>query len=272
MPEWFEELDAELAAHAATKGWNKPASELDLGAMVKAHFNAEKMIGVPADQLIRVPKDANDPNYASIYDRIVGMGAPKDAAAYDLSEVRFKDGSPIDEADANFVRGIAAELKLPVHAARVIAAKFADRASATLAEQAAGTETRKAANHAAIRSLWGTEHDQKAFSAQRAAEAVGFPADVISHMVELPAEKYIASMEALVKLGQQMNEAAMLRGGRGAADPTASMTADQARDRIEELKTDQRWLAQFGAGDVEAHRLFDKLTRIMAGAPPAQAA
>ncbi len=263
MPEWFEGLDQELLDHATKKGWNKPLDPEVATGILKSHFNAEKMTGVPADQLIRVPKGPDDPNYQSVYERIAGLGTPKDPSGYDFSPVRFKDGSPLEADDVDFVRGLAAELKLPVHAARVIAAKLADRTEAVTAAGAAITETGKQMNDAAIRAAWGQDYDQKAFSATRAAEAVGFTPEVLAAMAKLPPTEYVVNMNALVKLGTQMNEAAMLRGGRAPTDTTAGMTPEQARARIDELRTDQRWLQQFAAGDSAAQALFRQLTERM---------
>ncbi len=130
MAEWFETLDAETLAHATAKGWNVPDAAAAAAAAVKAHHGAEKLIGHPADQVLKLPKDAADPSYQSVYDRVVGMSTPKDPAEYKFDGVKFKDGTDLAEEDRTFVRKMATKYKLPTTVAAGIAADLAARADA----------------------------------------------------------------------------------------------------------------------------------------------
>jgi hypothetical protein len=265
---WFSTLSPELQAHITTKGWDKDDIQTAATKAIHSHHAAERLIGAPADQLLRLPKDATDPAYKAAYDRIVGMALPKDASEYKFDDVKFKDGTMLDEEDAAFVRNLATELKLTPEAARGVAQALAKRAE-DFEAQAAGTgNLTKEANAAALRATWGAEFDNRSFAAMRSLEAVGFTKGMLEYMATLPQAEYIANMNAAVGLGQKMGEAAMLRGAGGNinTDPTVGMTAPQAVERFEMLKADPAWSKKFMAGDAEAHSEWRKLTTIMASA------
>ena len=76
MAEWFEGLDAETLAHAEAKGWKDPDAGKVAAAAIRAHAGAEKLIGHPADQVLKLPKDAADPAFQAVYDRVAGMATP----------------------------------------------------------------------------------------------------------------------------------------------------------------------------------------------------
>src|ERR1700723_3163406 len=104
MAEWFETLDAEHLEHATAKGWNKPLTPEIATGIVQAHRAAEKLIGTDPSLLLKLPKDATDPNYQSAYDRIVGMSVPKTPDEYKFDGIRFKNGSEFDADDQQFIR------------------------------------------------------------------------------------------------------------------------------------------------------------------------
>ncbi len=258
MAEWYEGLDADTLAHATTKGWNALKPEEAAVAAIKAHAGAEKLIGHPADQVLKLPKDAADPAFQAVYDRVAGMVTPKTPEEY-----KFGEGTK--EEDAAFVRKIAVEQKLSIPAATAIANELATRNAASAANNEAATATTKAANQAHLMAAWGADYDRKSFSATNAAQAAGLPASILQHIATLPAEEYRKGMDALVALGEKMGEAAMLRGGGvQTSNPTAGMTPADARARLSALGEDKVWGTKFRAGDVEARTLWTQLCTIVA--------
>jgi hypothetical protein len=257
MAEWFETLDPETLAHATTKGWALPDAAAAATAAIKAHAGAEKLIGHPADQTLKLPKDGSDPSFQAAYDRVMGMATPKTADEYKI------EGA--SEDDAKFVREIAAKNKLPAPVAQQLAAELAARGAGATAAATAAAETTKAANRAAIMASWGADFDRKSFSATQAAEVSGLPPTILAHLATLPSADYIAGMNALVALGEKMGEAAMLRGGgRMTPDSTAGMTGPDATARLQALGNDSAWVAKFRAHDAAAVSEWTKLTTIVA--------
>ena len=264
---WHTGLDPETLTHATGKGWNTLEPAAAATEAVKAHFAAQKLMGHPAEQLVVMPKDAADPNYQTAYDRIIGIGAPKTPDEYKFDGVKFKDGTDIGGKDADFVRSLASKYKLSVPQAREMASAFAAHSDAGSAEEATQTETTKGANNVTLRRHWNTDYDMKTFTASKAAEMAGLPVSLIAAISTLPEADHIKAMDALYSLGTQLNEAVLLRGGVAPRDPTAGMSQEQATQRMEALKNDRSWRTRYLASDAAAVEEFDKLTRIMVGAP-----
>lgn len=260
---WYSTLDADHQGHITSRGWEKLDPAQAAAEAVKAHFSATKLIGVPETQVLRLPKDAQDPTYQAAFDRIVSMGTPKTADEYGFDGIKFKDGSDLDADDVAFVRSLASELKLTSHQARQVAARLADRAEAYATSETEGNAGRFQTNLEALRQSWNTEFDQKSFAAQRASEAVGFSPEVIEYMKTLPTPEYIKNMNALVYLGAQMTEASLHRGGREPEDLSAGMNPQQATAELERLKQDPEWGRKFLAGDAATLRQFDQLNAKM---------
>lgn len=264
---WFSTADAELQKHITDRGWHeKDATTAALDA-ARSHQAAQKLIGTKPEDVLRLPKDATDPLWQSAYDRIAGMALPKTPEEYTFEGVTTKDGKGLGEADTKFLREVAAKYKLPITAARGLAADIVARHDATVEASGSASTLTREANQVALRTAWGGNFDQHDFNAARAAEAVGLPAEVMDAMKGLPAEKYIAGMNALLKLSQQLNEATILRGGNPVRDPTAGFSQDQARDRLNALRNDTEWGKKFLAGDATANDEFQKLTRLAVGMP-----
>jgi hypothetical protein len=265
-PTWFSTLDADTQAHITGKGWEKLEPAAAAAEASKAHLAAQKFIGVPAEQLLKLPKDAADPTFQAAYDRIFGMVTPTTADAYKFDGVKFKDGSELDAGDVDFVRNLAVKFKLPTTVAAGIAADLAARSDTADGEAAAAVETTKAANNAYLRAAYGADHDFKLFGAQRAVEASGLPASILDHIMTLPQEEYRKGVDALVALGQRMNEVPMHRGtGSPIVDPTLGLTPDAAAERLKAFTTDVGLRAKFLANDTETVANWTKLTSIIAG-------
>ncbi len=259
MAEWFETLEPEILAHAATKGWNTPDAAAAAAAAIKAHHGAEKLIGAPPEQVLRLPKDATDPTFQAAYDRIFGMVTPKTPEDYKF------DGIDLPEPDQQRVRDLAVKHKLPPTVALDFAAELTSRTAAATADAVAAAETTKAANAAHLRMAYGADHDLKLFSAARAVDAAGLPTSIMAHIATLPAEEYRKSMDALVALGQRMNERPMHQGtGMPMVDPTAGLTPDQAQIRLQQFTDDPTLRAKYIARDSATLDEWTKLTRIVA--------
>lgn len=254
-PKWYDTLDADVKAHITNRGLDKMDAATAAAASAKAHFDAQKIIGHPPDQVVKLPKDATDPTFSGIYDRIVGMATPKTAEEY-----------VIDGPEAAFVKELALKHKLPLDAARGLAQGLVARTAATAAEHANTAEVTKSANQVALRTAWGGEYDQKAFSATRVVEAIGFTPEVLSAMAALPATEYVKNMNALASLSSQLNEAAILRGGNPVRNPDAGLDSGGAQAQLDALKQDRAWSQKYLAGDVEANNRFVQLTSIIARA------
>lgn len=264
---WFSTLDADMQSHVTGRGWDKMDAAAAALEAAKSHYAAQKLIGVPPESVIKLPKDATDPSWQSAYDRVAGMALPKTPEEYTFEGVQTKDGKALGDADTKFLRDVATKYKLPITAARGLAADIVARHEMTAEAAGSATALTRESNQVALRTAWGGAFDQNDFSATRAAEAVGLTSEVMDAMKALPADKYIANMNALLKLSQQLNEATILRGGSPVRDPTAGLSQEAARERLNALRSDKVWGAKYLAGDADANAEFQKLTRLAVGMP-----
>lgn len=263
MPEWFEGLDAPLLEHVTAKGWNKPAGEV-ISALAVAHHEAQKFIGSDPASLIRLPKDATDPSYQGLYDKVVSLAVPPDPNGYKFDDVRFKDGTAIREEDAAFFRDVAAKNKMTPAQARNLAAAWAERRDNEAAGSAGNALAAKQANDTALRVRWSSDYDQKAFSASKAIDALQAMGVKVS-LDGLDTAGYIAAHDGLVALGAQLNEATIHRGGGIVSNPTNGMTPEAARARFDELKQNREWVGKALTTGTDENTLYQNLLKVMAG-------
>jgi hypothetical protein len=82
-------------------GWDKDPVIAAIEAS-KSHRELQKFHGVPASQLVKLPKDAADEaGWKAVYSR---LGMPAEAKDYDLSGVKRADGTDVDQALADTLR------------------------------------------------------------------------------------------------------------------------------------------------------------------------
>lgn len=249
---WFAGADPEIIGHIQTKGWaTKPANEAAIEA-VKAHREAEKFIGAPANQLVRLPADAKDEaGWKSVWER---LGAPADPKGYDLSIVK-------DTAVADFIRETAAALHLPKDAAVDLAGRFTRRQEATeaadVATKTAALETEKAA----LAKNWGTNAEANRVIAQSAARALGITPETVAALEGVIG--YSAIMEMFRSIGTKIGEDKFVKSENM---PGGVMTLEQAKAKVADLQKDAAWRARYLSGGEPEKREMLALNTIIAAA------
>lgn len=268
-PAWFAALDAEHVGHIQTRGWDKLDPAVAAQEAVKGHVAASRMLGVPQEQLLRLPKDAADSDgWRNVWQR---LGAPKDAKDYNFEGVDLGDsGTTNSFMDA--MRQTAAAANMPVQTAAEVAKGF----QKWLADRATSYDTEVAANVAAadkaIKENWGKEHEHFSYIAKQGREALaarlgerlGPQLDAAFNLLreqgfgELAAE---LGRVAGAGLGEDRSGGGSGSGGSG----PAKLTVEMAQARLAELSRDTAWAARRMAGDTDAAREFAMLIRTIAG-------
>jgi hypothetical protein len=259
VPPWYSTYDDDQRGYIVNRGLDKLDQNAALQATIKAHREAEGKLGIPADQVLRLPKDPADPAMGDVWKR---LGAPETKEGYTFDAVKFKDGSALEPEDQAFVRDLAAELRLPVAHAQKIAERFAARTEAMLEAESVASRTAAGAEEAILRQNWGTTYDVNLFHATKAVEALGLPKemfDVIKGQVG-----YAKAMDTFKTLGQRMGEAAFLGGDGQSRIPGAdTLSRDQALDRKAMLMKDQDFGKRWVNGDAAAVKEMADLDRIL---------
>lgn len=253
---WYEGADADTVGYLQNRGWvAKPANEVALEA-IKAHRSAEKLIGAPADRIIRLPSDANDETgWAGVWQK---LGAPVDAKGYDFSTIKNSDGSALDAKLTQSIQEAAAAAKVPLPMAQRMAQAVAKHLEDTNKSSAVETATKLAESQAALRKNWGSNFEVNKVIAQQAAKALGATPEQVSALESVVG--YDRVMEMFRTIGSKIGEDKLFTGNGPAGN---IMTKDMAVSRKNDLKADQAWVGRYLAGGAPEKAEMLALDRII---------
>jgi hypothetical protein len=253
-PPWFDAYEPEIKTHIQAKGWDKLDPVAAFKAQAASYKEAERLLGAPREQLIRLPSDPNDSEGWNAIN--AKLGVPADKTAYNFKELKFADGKPLDD---NFIEQIstavhAARLR-PDQATQVVAAfmKTQDEAAKLTNDNGA---LLKQQNDAALTTAWGQNRDLNETIAKRAANQLGITDEDLSALTTIKGGP--ATWEMLLKLGKAMGEARFITnentgGGNGV------LSLEQALARKTELYADNDFVAKYTRGDVAALKEMNDL-------------
>jgi hypothetical protein len=256
---WYDgKASAEEVSLWQNKGWpHTDPTALALEA-TKAYNEAQKFIGVPHDEIVRLPKNPVAPEWAGVWDR---LGVPKEASGYDLSGVKFADGSTLDPAAELAIRTAAHKAHVSVAAMPEFTAEFVKYMDGQEANDRAEATARLETERNALRQNWGTNFEVNKFVAAQGAKALGLDEAALNSLEG--SAGYAKTMEALRRVGVMNGEDKYVAGS--VPGNNGLMTRDQAVQRMAELKRDPAWTQKLMAGDAAAGREFSNLSLAISG-------
>lgn len=256
---WFDGYDADLTAHIQNRGWDKLPLKDAVAQAVKSHREAEKLIGVPQEQLLRFPKDINDKDaYKAIYNR---LGKPADVKEYDFKGVQFADKTDLEESFTNDIRSLADKLNLSKDGAVELAKSIVGMIDKGEADETTEYTTKLAAEKETLKTNWGAaNYNANKIIAENAAAKLGIDAEGVSALEKVVG--YAKVMEMFRKIGAQMGEDKFVTNGGGGG---GALTKEQAEQKLSALEKDDEWQKKYWAGDTATVQEFNNLTRIVAG-------
>jgi hypothetical protein len=256
---WYQGVaDADAIGHWQNQGLaDKTPAEIAI-AMTKAHREAQRYIGIPADQIARIPKpDAPEADQAAFWQR---LGAGKEAKDYDFAGVKDAAGNPIDTALADALRAAAVTARTPKAQADALAAavvKYNDaRTTETAAQKAAALITEKTA----LKTNWGPNHDANMVIAKAAAAALGVTPEVVAALENQIG--YSKTMDMFRNIGTKIGEDKFITSPAGGGK---MLTKEGAVSEKKNLMADQAFSARLLKGDTAAARQMRELNVLIAG-------
>jgi hypothetical protein len=254
---WYDgKVDADTIGHWDNKGWKKDdATAIAIEASKQAR-ELERNFGVPADQLLKLPKDtADEAGWKAVHQR---LGAPAEAKEYDLSSVKF-NGAELDAAFADKMRTAMLGAGVPKDKAPTIvkaAVEYLEGAeTAETAERAASLK----ADRDALNKSWGSNFEFNRLTAMQGAKRLGVSEEDVARMEQTLG--YKRTMELFHKIGAGTSEDTFTDSAQG-GNPT---TREGARARMNELQNDQAWAKKLLEGDAATRKEFDSLMYMIAG-------
>lgn len=255
---WYDgKADAETIGYWQNKAWKADDPVTIALEATKAAREAQKFVGVPPEQIIRLPKDPNDAGWKDVWAR---LGAPKEAKEYDFSAVKRADGTAIDEAFAETIRKTAFDRHVPKEVATAFAQEIVKLQEGRETSLAAEAATKLATEKADLLKNWGPNAEMNKLLAMQGAKRLGITPEAISALEKVSG--YAAVMEAMRKIGAGTSEDTFVEGKTNGT-PT---TAGAAQARLNELMADQAWGKRLTTGDTDATREFHALTAQIAAA------
>lgn len=255
---WFDGADPETIGHLQAHGWDKrTAPEAALEA-VKSYREAQKLLGAPPSQLLRFPKDAGDTDgWKSVWSR---LGAPADAAGYDLAGVKFADGSALDDGFSDGFKSAAAGLHLTKEQASGVAQFFAGFMDKVSTAEGVERQAALANEQTSLRQNWGANYEANLFVAKQAAAALGVKPEQVATLET--SIGYAGVMEMFRSLGMKIGEGRYIAGDKQGSNPGV-MTREEASAKMDALKHDAAWVKRYLSGDREAAQEMQALVKML---------
>lgn len=267
---WFDGFDSETQQYIASRGLTDKDPAAAFLEAAKAHREAQAYIGVPKEQLLKLPKaDAPPEEWDAVYEK---LGYSKDPEAYKLADLKRGDGSDVDDGFKDFIRAQAAELKLSPTATAKLAAETlkhieSGAAAKTAEDTAAATEAMEQ-----LRQSWGANYEANKVIADNAYAAMmaaaGFDQPTMTAAIQKLGEAMgrAETMQLLLAVGQKMGEDKFIGGG-GPGGNLGPRNAEQAKARIAELKADSTYIARYLAGGTAEIKEMNDLHVLAYGEP-----
>ena len=254
---WYEPLDADTKGYLTTKGLDKKTAVEAFAEAAKSHREAEKFVGAPANEMVRLPKEANAPEWETVHQR---LGKPKDKAEYDFATVKRAGDVALDAAFVDSMKDAAFAANMSKEAATRFVADVVKVQDAQSAASEAIKADKLAVEKAELKKNWGANEAANLVIARSAAQALGVPPEGVAALESIIG--YAKVMEMFRDIGTKIGEDRFVQAGGVKGNV---MTRDQAVAEKNGLKADKAWVTRFLAGGQEEKRKMDALDRIILG-------
>ncbi len=255
---WHQGIEAETLGFWQNKGYDLADPKAFATKITEHYRNAEKHLGVPQDRLLRLPEKPDDADgWKTVYQR---LGAPKDVKEYDFKDIKFGDGTELDEQFTTAMRSellkanVAKDKAPDIVKAVVKYLDDADKAEATI------RESEKTAQIQKVLKGWGPHRNENELMSLQALKRLEISQPEYDKLAG--AIGYDRAAEIFCKIGAGFKEAPYVDG----QTPGAPTTAASAQARLAELENDPGWRAKLVKNDTATWREFRALSAQIAEA------
>lgn len=205
--------DPEVKEWAATKKWKDPA------AAVQTAYHLQKMVGVPHEEIVRLPKVGDTEGFRNF---MLKAGAPAEVSGYEIST------EGIDSPDTGFIdwaKGAFLKASVTKEQAKELNASYNEYAAKNKQLLQETIAVKEAAEDRDLKTLWGNGYEKQISLAQRGAATFGFTAPMIDALQA--SVGYKETLMFLNKIGNTVTESSFVDGkGSGFS---ANMTPAEAK-------------------------------------------
>lgn len=238
-PPWTSSFNDDQKAFVLNKGYKGPADVID------SYRNLEKLHGVPAERLLKLPESMDTPEGRAIFER---LGAPKEAKEYGLEAPKGTDPKITETLTSAFH-----EAGITKTAAQKIMAKLVADQEARNAQALENAKAAVATGDLALKKDWGAAYEQNTNLAKEAARVLG--------MTEAQVNALGAGLghEATMKLFHKLSGAVRESDFIGGRPPAGILAPEQAKSEIKNLRNDADFSRRLLSGETEAKQKWERL-------------
>jgi len=249
--DWAQHVnDPETLGYVQNKGWKGP------GDVLGSYRNLEKLTGVPADKIVKLPTDDNAEAWNEVYTK---LGRPESADKYTLPLPQGDDGAFAKEAAAWFH-----EAGLSNSQAAKVAEKWNEHMTKMLSSEAEVSGQKHQAEINSLKAEWGSNYEANATLVDRAASTFGLNEQQLGALKSAlgPA----GAMKMLHSIGSKIavEDNGLIGHNQGSA--FGAVTPEQAMAKIAANRSDRTFIERFTSSDPkmrgEARAEMDRLHRI----------
>lgn len=240
---WFSTLDPAQQEYVSKKGFKDPKSVLN------SYINLEKLRGVPEDRLLKIPEKADDPGWGDVYKK---LGRPDNSDGYTIENIETDEAKNFAEwASKNFH-----ELNMTQSQAQGLVERYENLVKEAKAEHTQKYEQDVKAQEVELKKEWGAAYHQNIAKVQQVARELEFSGEVIESLEREMG--FDGVMKFMHKLSAKIGEG-KFHSGDEAMNPNAQLSPEQARAKIDALKSDRVFVDKYLSGDAESR---DQLARL----------
>lgn len=255
---WYAGFDDETKGYVQNKGLSAKSLSEAFSTVVKMNRDADKFIGAPATEMVRLPKDPNAPEWSNVYKRLGALNAPEE---YKFEGVKHSGDKPLSDALTDTLRKAAFSAHLSPDAANVMAKEVVKHYDSTEASRLADQTAKVEAEKKILKDNWGVNGVTNMVVAKNAAVALGIDAEAVEALEKTVG--YAKVMEMFRHIGSKIGEDKFISmGGSGGRQP---MTKEAAVSEKADLMRDEAWVKRYNAGGVDEKRKMWALNQIITG-------
>lgn len=260
-PPWYGAPDAETLGYMQARGYDKMTPDKAFFEAAKAHREAEHLVGVPKDQLLRLPAKDDVKGWNDVWGR---LGRPETKDKYDFSIFKKEDGTPLLEKEAaETLMDLAYSLNLPNDSAKLLVQKLMQISENEQKQSSAQNSGEHARQLETLKNNWAHNAAANTVVAQNAARALGLDPvalDTKGAPVTIP---YAQAQELFRQVGSKIGEDKFVSSGTGNIQ-NGPMSREQAQYKMSQLRDDALWREKYFKGDAVAVQEFNDITRMLA--------
>lgn len=245
--DWLTGVPEATKAYVTSKGFK------DVNSVITSYQNFEKLQGVPAENVLKLPTKPDDTEgWNAVYNK---LGRPAKAEEYQLP-IPEKGGDP---EFAKWASETFHEVGVSKSQAQKIVEKWNGQMGKLLQMQQEAAKTKGQAEETALKTEWGGAFQQNVGVAQNAAAVFGLNDQQINAIEQ--ALGFAATMKLFHTLGTRVGEDKFVTGG-GGRNFSSVMTPDQAKAEISRLKGDTDFVTRYLRNEPEQKERMAQLHKM----------